>query len=167
MRGKRSDNWYRGRCSRITPAGAGKTNPRCVHGLSLRDHPRRCGENRDRIAKDAASVGSPPQVRGKRFFAGWVACRTGITPAGAGKTPVERADSLVQQDHPRRCGENNALQAAMSQPSGSPPQVRGKHSPPSRQRISVGITPAGAGKTFVYLSFAAMTEDHPRRCGEN
>ena len=25
--------------------------------------------------------------------------------------------------------------------------MRGKHSPPSRQRISVGITPADAGKT--------------------
>ena len=30
---------------RITPAGAGKTNDMCVMTATLRDHPRRCGEN--------------------------------------------------------------------------------------------------------------------------
>ena len=30
-----------------------------------------------------------------------------------------------------------------------------------------GITPAGAGKTFLALLYAAFKQDHPRRCGEN
>ena len=32
-------------CNGITPAGAGKTRCFLNHGLSTRDHPRRCGEN--------------------------------------------------------------------------------------------------------------------------
>ena len=45
--------------------------------------------------------------------------------------------------------------------------MRGKLIKTAAQLSSVRITPAYAGKTFVYLSFAAMTEDHPRVCGEN
>ena len=45
MRGKRSDNWYRGRCSRITPADAGKTKTDINADMNYRDHPRGCGEN--------------------------------------------------------------------------------------------------------------------------
>ena len=50
---------------------------------------------------------------------------------------------------------------------GSPPQVRGKQ----RDKILVikpfGITPAGAGKTSVSAVRENLSEDHPRRCGEN
>ena len=50
---------------RITPAGAGKTNFNST-GISTEwDHPRRCGENEDRITDESAKAGSPPQVRGK------------------------------------------------------------------------------------------------------
>ena len=47
VRGKR-DACYIGRDGdRITPAGAGKTCGRIVRAKGSRDHPRRCGENRD------------------------------------------------------------------------------------------------------------------------
>ena len=50
------------------------------------DHPRRCGENDMLTLADDFRLGSPPQVRGKRFgiFIQIAVCR--ITPAGAGKT---------------------------------------------------------------------------------
>ena len=70
----------------ITPAGAGKTS-RCsrVH-LVIGDHPRRCGENTAAAQFFNEKLGSPPQVRGKRFVACLNSCIVGITPAGAGKT---------------------------------------------------------------------------------
>ena len=93
---------------------------------------------------------------------------SGITPAGAGKTPFW-------------C-------SGFSFPLGSPPQVRGKlwralrliaHSritPAGAGKterrflafpIPNRITPAGAGKTFESVIFKAADTDHPRRCGEN
>ena len=70
-------------------------------------------------------------------------------------------------DHPRRCGENSIRRSRSFALPGSPPQVRGK---PSRALSVVNsdrITPAGAGKTVLRLSRSLLTQDHPRRCGEN
>ena len=53
--------------TRITPAGAGKTNKKDCNYFLPQDHPRRCGENRYTICM--------PE---------WL---DRITPAGAGKTP--------------------------------------------------------------------------------
>ena len=52
-------------------------------------------------------------------------------------------------------------------PFGSPPQVRGKQVFYYRRRKQVGITPAGAGKTILFRQQINITQDHPRRCGEN
>ena len=49
----------------ITPAGAGKTLPLSISPSLARDHPRRCGENRQRFRTSISYIGSPPQVRGK------------------------------------------------------------------------------------------------------
>ena len=71
---------------RITPAGAGKTRRVYANNTHKRDHPRRCGENLEKCAKNSGGIGSPPQVRGK--LCPPVSCLriTRITPAGAGKT---------------------------------------------------------------------------------
>ena len=92
-------------------------------------------------------MGSPPQVRGKRY-AGCISLRWNrITPAGAGKTcPIAQ---------PRYSGR------------GSPPQVRGKPRNRGIQSNADGITPAGAGKTRAIRRDFVAVEDHPRRCGEN
>ena len=89
-------------------------------------------------------------MRGTLAYAVRVPLAERITPAGAGKT-VYRRDSLhLRKDHPRRCGENRALQQVDTAERGSPPQVRGKR----RLKIEIvpccGITPAGAGKTFKF-----------------
>ena len=70
----------------ITPAGAGKTFT-CKEGCcSVKDHPRRCGENAMLEAELDGNTGSPPQVRGKRPCRKTREVMKRITPAGAGKT---------------------------------------------------------------------------------
>ena len=51
--------------------------------------------------------------------------------------------------------------------NGSPPQVRGKPASRDKQGSGRRITPAGAGKTRCLHQPAAVSTDHPRRCGEN
>ena len=90
-----------------------------------------------------------------------------ITPAGAGKTLNRRIDRCYRQDHPRRCGENSRNQTTQRWGVGSPPQVRGKLHHSQSPNGLLGITPAGAGKTSTFCGISSITEDHPRRCGEN
>ena len=131
----------------ITPAGAGKTTSVTVLRSVLKDHPRRCGENRNVIEFENRLPGSPPQVRGKLAVLGFFAASDGITPAGAGKTAMGDNKRMTQRDHPRRCGENKKAKAKKNIIMGSPPQVRGKRWTKPKHRAPFGITPAGAGKT--------------------
>ena len=73
-------------CSRITPAGAGKTERVSPFKHEQEDHPRRCGENTGLSPAEASWAGSPPQVRGKPLVPQMQYSPPGITPAGAGKT---------------------------------------------------------------------------------
>ena len=152
MRGKRFSRFRKTSCHGITPAGAGKTPAATFSDSVSADHPRRCGENclPMRIAETLS--GSPPQVRGKRQKTPKIILTEGITPAGAGKTCQRAAGPVTQRDHPRRCGENRYDSSYIGNLKGSPPQVRGK--PVVRPVFSVrlGITPAGAGKTFYFYT---------------
>ena len=65
VRGKLDNPSLRRGTVRITPAGAGKTLTRALRNSRLRDHPRRCGENRASPYPTGFRLGSPPQVRGK------------------------------------------------------------------------------------------------------
>ena len=131
----------------ITPAGAGKTVSSVPLPAKKRDHPRRCGENAHPTTRKRNQSGSPPQVRGKlkNFILLDVALR--ITPAGAGKTADFETTTNVDEDHPRRCGENSAVINLRNVVVGSPPQVRGKPDKFGSTTQYVRITPAGAGKT--------------------
>ena len=111
------------------------------------DHPRGCGENLNQHSDKRLRRGSPPQVRGKPIFAVANFVPPGITPAGAGKTPIGTCYISGGRDHPRRCGENGISVPSVKTITGSPPQVRGK--------------PTLSGKNTPY------NRDHPRRCGEN
>ena len=110
----------------ITPAGAGKTCCKQQPNRSGQDHPRRCGENRRNAKSVCATLGSPPQVRGKLVFCHGRLGAAGITPAGAGKTSHATYSRRKVRDHPRRCGENHIPHRGVYSLSGSPPQVRGK-----------------------------------------
>ena len=133
----------------------------------LQDHPRRCGENLCEGANAIIHAGSPPQVRGKLSACQVRFVKTWITPAGAGKTIYNRMGKIQNKDHPRRCGENYIELRLFSELNGSPPQVRGKPGVFLPAWAFVGITPAGAGKTYVQYLIDFTAKDHPRRCGEN
>ena len=93
--------------------------------------------------------------------------RSRITPAHAGKTMVFTGSSTCESDHPRTCGENRLMSCLFSPLIGSPPHMRGKHSPGDRTGTSGRITPAHAGKTKQSGPISALPADHPRTCGEN
>ena len=86
VRGKPHRDCIKQKEGRITPAGAGKTLPFCNISCSLKDHPRRCGENSEPAGKTIVNAGSPPQVRGKLCSQYVQPFSFRITPAGAGKT---------------------------------------------------------------------------------
>ena len=153
MRGKPLRSQTNRTVMRITPAGAGKTALRHSVRIKCRDHPRRCGENPLTTALNDISLGSPPQVRGKRNQVCVVSRRNGITPAGAGKTSSVESQPSEAEDHPRRCGENSISRGYTNYNRGSPPQVRGKPSSGALADAAGGITPAGAGKTIIACAY--------------
>ena len=167
VRGKQNGKKKRTRLRGITPAGAGKASARTECRRLHRDHPRRCGENGAKSRHSTKRLGSPPQVRGKHCRCLVVIRLVRITPAGAGKTGIQFRTRTVDEDHPRRCGENDLRLVRGTYAIGSPPQVRGKLYCFACGVGGDGITPAGAGKTAVVKQAAAIAWDHPRRCGEN
>ena len=91
--------------SRITPACAGKRLKTSNDCGTKQDHPRVCGEKLVESTRETREEGSPPRVRGKdRCMIGLVVCR-GITPACAGKRISRYGCKILDQDHPRVCGE--------------------------------------------------------------
>ena len=152
---------------RITPAGAGKTAEHLSGQQVLRDHPRRCGENKPHAVGIIGQPGSPPQVRGKLVSPKDKTPFLRITPAGAGKTVRFRTQYRSNRDHPRRCGENKGQGIRWLIFVGSPPQVRGKLPEFGGNATIDRITPAGAGKTAAQSLPEPTWRDHPRRCGEN
>ena len=70
---------------RITPAYAGKRAYFAIEVLSVRDHPRLCGEKFQKNRRSPCYKGSPPPMRGKVYENGKKVAAGGITPAYAGK----------------------------------------------------------------------------------
>ena len=95
VRGKPVEQLFLEGRRRITPACAGKTQPRAGGSRAAGDHPRVCGENaRYRLAHNLG-VGSPPRVRGKPAALGFRRARRRITPACAGKTIRAAGDATA------------------------------------------------------------------------
>ena len=130
----------------ITPACAGKSEPPGSGLGASGDHPRVCGEKLNRPAERIR------QVR--------------ITPAYAGKSVLFIRVFNITEDHPRVCGEKKSCQTGDAWRLGSPPRMRGKGMYRGRLTPPPGITPAYAGKSFVYSCYGAFNRDHPRVCGE-
>ena len=89
-----------------------------------------------------------------------------ITPAYAGKRDSIPQQSSLRRDHPRVCGEKRRDRLDYYFPQGSPPRVRGKGVVHVFVSEKLGITPAYAGKSFMWTKFCRETRDHPRVCGE-
>ena len=111
----------------LIPARAGKTLNAFPLVLTLRAHPRACGENDSKRSVNSSLFGSSPRVRGKRYA-------LVLSP------PTAVA-------HPRACGENQITRGATQLVEGSSPRVRGKRCGRGRVDGQGGLIPARAGKT--------------------
>ena len=131
---------------RITPAYAGKRQFCPPAGRTDKDHPRMCGEKMMKAGSNCAMLGSPPHMRGKGQSNQDYAHQPGITPAYAGKRPIQSGLRSPTRDHPRVCGEKRPLMPCASSIAGSPPRMRGKAFAYPCVALCHGITPAYAGK---------------------
>ena len=105
-------------------------------------------------------------MRGKATSYAKAAALCRITPAYAGKRDgIDHAFQLFQ-DHPRVCGEKQAIPDDYTAQEGSPPRMRGKGIQQCYARLTVGITPAYAGKSILRCCSRLLSGDHPRVCGE-
>ena len=152
--------------SRITPARAGKSQSGQHKAGRSGDHPRACGEKRQRSISWTQRTGSPPRVRGKAELS-YIRCqRRGITPARAGKSGHFPAPRGRRWDHPRACGEKSEHPTMKPVELGSPPRVRGKVTSFGYSVDELRITPARAGKRSRWDDDLLDAWDHPRACGE-
>ena len=150
----------------IIPAGAGKSHPNPHSPKGSQDHPRGCGEKTWWGLLSELVAGSSPRVRGKGSRLVLTSQPPWIIPAGAGKSvPIRRAE-LLQQDHPRGCGEKRMAARRRRAAAGSSPRVRGKGKISAPFPCVAGIIPAGAGKRPSASSVPLGAGDHPRGCGE-
>ena len=150
----------------ITPAYAGKSRAAGLVIVSGRDHPRVCGEKYAALVRDFCRQGSPPRMRGKDDLVTDMLARARITPAYAGKSCSLRFSSGQCRDHPRVCGEKENEGSRRHYKLGSPPRMRGKVVLCPDVLLSLGITPAYAGKRPCIGSVISGPRDHPRVCGE-
>ena len=166
MRGKEGQGRADGDGERITPACAGKRTAGGDGRDAAQDHPRLCGEKLNILRGTNCAGGSPPPVRGKVGRGDRAQALARITPACAGKRGPSAPVGIAGQDHPRLCGEKGCRDTATGKIRGSPPPVRGKASSSSRQRASLRITPACAGKSPRQRLVRRGEGEHPRLCGE-
>ena len=94
---------------------------------SIGDHPRMCGEHTVTAVDAMMDGGSSPHVRGARIVSLARFSTTGIIPACAGSTHLRQSAWPVDRDHPRMCGEHDAVPELSACDSGSSPHVRGAH----------------------------------------
>ncbi|KFI72991.1 hypothetical protein BMIN_0704 [Bifidobacterium minimum] len=167
VRGKLSHGLVEETADRIIPASAGQTGELCWLLLVAPDHPRECGANTAGQPNPYGLIGSSPRVRGKRPRSGDVSAVGRIIPASAGQTPLDASLLAVSSDHPRECGANRGMTAAILGQLGSSPRVRGK--PALGQSLTElrRIIPASAGQTKPSSARHCCPSDHPRECGAN
>ena len=146
MRGKAASVKTMQSPPRITPAYAGKSTVTVPSGLTVKDHPRLCGEKSLVDTQESTRLGSPPPMRGKDAVALAAGSIPRITPAYAGKSLRLPLCVLLCRDHPRLCGEKDFSKVGGSMAEGSPPPMRGKEYPTASHKSCRRITPAYAGK---------------------
>ena len=84
-----------------------------------------------------------------------------ITPAYAGKSQLEIEPFAPPQDHPRLCGEKQAIPHKELQEVGSPPPMRGKGPLAYPNVQHHRITPAYAGKSKIIRSGGSTSSGSP------
>ena len=92
--------------------------------------------------------------------------RHGITPAHAGRRPVQEERRALEGDHPRACGEKTCARGTPGAGRGSPPRMRGEGLGHFADVLELRITPAHAGRSRTARRSPSAAQDHPRACGE-
>ena len=132
----------------ITPAYAGKTKNSVSSSLSSVDHPRLRGKDPIRRIKAISKIGSPPLTRERPFAFQRIFLTGRITPAYAGKTPLNPQHAELGQDHPRLRGKDSLCVTTTGAGWGSPPLTRERLHCLKYTMFLLRITPAYAGKTY-------------------
>ena len=132
----------------IIPAYAGNTPEHRQQRSSRRDHPRVCGEHFTTAKEWRPFAGSSPRMRGTPQPLSHLATLLGIIPAYAGNTVSRLRLNLRFRDHPRVCGEHEAVVIEFPHLTGSSPRMRGTPRHRSRALHGSGIIPAYAGNTL-------------------
>ena len=135
--------------------------------MSLRDHPRACGEHTEAIQCVEYDRGSSPRLRGTLWWRAPACGSGGIIPALAGNMPRGVHASRCSRDHPRACGEHNVYALFGRKEMGSSPRLRGTFEPASVHCKRLGIIPALAGNILWSGWMRLACRDHPRACGEH
>ena len=126
-----------------------------------------CGEHHVTDVIQDGKWGSSPHVRGTLGRPWWPCRCAGIIPACAGNTPRCTSGAPARWDHPHMCGEHQGVDGDFARLPGSSPHVRGT---PRARRVFMawlGIIPACAGNTLVFLGNVRSHGDHPHMCGEH
>ncbi len=146
VRGEEADELCKIAGHGIIPAGAGRSGhlETVVEGGG--DHPRGCGEKTGVSLTIDSGKGSSPRVRGEGRGLRRARARSGIIPAGAGRSKKLRRPPPNPQDHPRGCGEKFEDVHGIVSFRGSSPRVRGEVTFGYRGDNFWGIIPAGAGR---------------------
>ena len=105
-------------------------------------------------------------MRGKAVTDFAPAVVAGITPAYAGKSHMQASRRNRPEDHPRLCGEKSGICDSQKSRIGSPPPMRGKEMLERSCQRHKRITPAYAGKRYIWHQSHGLMQDHPRLCGE-
>ena len=130
-------------------------------------HPRRCGEHSSSLPIVCRFKGSSPQVRGTFEVSRSDLGAQRLIPAGAGNMGTGAGSSVLQEAHPRRCGEHHTNQVVHVVEGGSSPQVRGTFVGDLQDHVADGLIPAGAGNMRRCRTRLLRRGAHPRRCGEH
>ena len=133
----------------LTPALAGST--RCSpSGLGWNwTHPRSRGEHDDMLAVGDRVLDSPPLSRGARTGPSPRRPLSGLTPALAGSTRLNRLANPSLRTHPRSRGEHGVMRVGVAVLGDSPPLSRGARAARHLRDAADGLTPALAGSTRV------------------
>ena len=130
-------------------------------------HPRSRGENVVAVISASGVAGSSPLTRGKRTNYINATTKRGLIPAHAGKTKTARKVPDSWGAHPRSRGENTRFVEPSDATLGSSPLTRGKLGRSVPGTVLVGLIPAHAGKTCVFVDVSSVGWAHPRSRGEN
>ena len=137
-----------------------------MSSIRWRNHPRIRGEKLRRENVKAGQSGSPPHTQGKVVESKRNQTFARITPAYAGKSSIDTRGPISSRDHPRIRGEKLLAPLNLLNNLDSPPLARGKAFLPGLCAVSIGITPACAGKSAGCGSGSTASWDHPRVRGE-